>query len=407
MAISSPDHFSAGHSENKANLYSAFWRSFHERFSNEEACQEEILERIFKARFKKCLRCDGKKVERKAAARIVRCRKCNKVSSLTANTILHNIRKFMPFLAAIELADQGLPLTGSNIWKETGITQSTNWNLTHRISFVLNRAMDAQEDTSIVPSSAFINVFLKRSLETPANRRPAAEQEKMEQNSGSISQDILKSGPQSKQTPSQTQDQRSATTSQTSPTPSTQALAAEVTPRVLSEMEQKIFCCISEVPVQIGTICEETGLPPALVTIAVTMMELDGLIENVDIGWYVIGRAPSKKKTSSKISATNEDFGLIIGNCDVQTSGVVQFSEFIKENSHGIARRYLQLYLARYWLHNNKTRWQPGELIKECSKPSKVHLKEIRSFVSPLIVTVANCEHDESRADAHPGECSD
>ena len=106
---------------------------------------------------------------------------------------------------------------------------------------------------------------------------------------------------------------------------------------------------------------------------ALTMLELEQLIEEEFGGRFKAVPKPWKSNSSENLDST--------------AKAIVQdFVCFLKTSLHGISRRYLQFYLARFWCLRDRISWARGKLLKACTSSNRIRKSDILKYVSPLWV---------------------
>ncbi|MCA9815511.1 MAG: hypothetical protein KC652_10390 [Cyanobacteria bacterium HKST-UBA01] len=156
------------------------------------------------------------------------------------------------------------------------------------------------------------------------------------------------------------------------------------------EIEQSILEHLSRDPVQFDRLCEMVDRPVPDMVAALTYLVLDDLIKCHSGDRYSLKTnsiSPEPKPKSCSNSPTSESVNINqsqsgqSGHLDSQSSqptaldkaGLISsFLEFTNHIFHGISWKYLQLYVAIYWVDQDKKRWAPGRLLKACSSSEQV-----------------------------------
>jgi len=203
-----------------------------------------------------------------------------------------------------------------------------------------------QEDTTIkVSSGFFLSLFAKRSRETPANKKPVAEQDAIETSTGSHDKVELE----------------------------------ETSETLLSDpVEKTVYECLSLRPTPFDRICDRVQLSPGEISAALTFMELSGVISRLPGDQYVRSQ-PAAANAAQLPDPANKAL-------------IDQVISFTRNTFQGISRKYLQNYLSLYWCHADRKRWHAGSLLELCFRSRVVSGKEILAYVTPPVVQIAVVE---------------
>ena len=230
----------------------------------------------------------------------------------------------------------------------TGEWQSSALILFKRIAIVVEDQMPDQ--ATVVLSSAFLSVFGKRSRLTPANAHPRSEQEEFE-----------------KELDAQMEDDESVG----------KANPADG----ISEQERQVYDLLSQSPMSFDALCARTGLSAGDLAASLTMLELNELAKR-ERGDQYVRLAPRP---------TSESHSQWAGKGDSTNPTTMLISAFLKlASSHwrGISRRFLQKYLALFWCHIDRLRWQEGSLLDACLHFGKIRRDRLVNCVTPLLVKI-------------------
>jgi hypothetical protein len=353
------------------------WRKFERLFPTEETCVEELRRLLGMSR--KCSSCANNNVRYGLGARQIKCAFCLKKRWLTAGTFFHRIRKIRPWLAAIFLLENGVTFNAFQFHKMVGVAYSTAFYILKKLAMVIQNNL---QDANIlhVPSSLFLSVFTKRSQVTPARKKPAAEQEMVDDMSSRV-------GRVSGQEVAATFALDSLSTGTVgdvfSMNKSTEIANLEETPEPIIEdpVEKAIYGCLSVKPVPYDVICERVAMSAGQVSGALTLMELSGLVARLP-GDHYVRSGPTMRNSLGE--QTPE--GLL------QRKVVDQVIDFIRKRFGGISRKYLQNYISIYWSVFDRTRWGNGSLLELCLRVRSVTFEEIAAYVSPPSVQIAAVE---------------
>ena len=258
------------------------------------------------------------------------------------------MKKAPCWLAAIWLMEHGVALSSSGFHEVIDISQTSALNLIKRINTVLQSHMP--ENAPTVPSSFFSLIFAKRSLLTPANAHPRAEQDEI--------------------------DKAMAAQSQTN---TSEEETNEDEP--LSEVEATVYALLSEDPIDFDTLCQRTGMPAGPLSAALTMLGLKNAAERMPGDYYVRYVAKAHSKIPLKC-LDDDDF------TDPTRTAIHAFIELVRFHWRGISRRFLQKYLAAHWCYIDRTRWPCGSLLQACLLFGKVNQNQLVNYVTPPLVKI-------------------
>jgi hypothetical protein len=189
-----------------------------------------------------------------------------------------------------------------------------------------------------IPSSLFAEAICKRSIETPARLHPRSEELPF----------------------SEPEQERSDN-------------AEEELQFPFDENEQLVFEQFQDsTPVQFETLSEKTGLQPGALSAALLMLELNELIKPLPGARY------QRIYPEPKVQLAEQELEPIL---DAAIA-------FIREHFHGVSRKYLQIYVAIRWCMIDRTRWQPGALLKACTQARIPGRHEIKQFITDKLVSL-------------------
>lgn len=323
------DRSSDGYSKRNQAVFLA-WQEFSRCYADEIDCVEDIYRIVGGSLI--CLFCDGRDFARERGSRVMLCRACGRKSWLTAGSFFHRKKLLRPWLAAIWMMEHGVFINASQLKQLLGIAYSS----AHYILRSLACVVEEQSSTTyeLVPSALFLDTFSRRSTETPAREHPRAEekvlqeQQEAEEDSDDSQMDV--SG--------------------------------------LPEDQREIYMHLAQGPRSVDYLCSRTGLNTGPAVAALTMLELDGLIQRSSGAYY--------KRVELAASP-----GEISEGASNVVNGAIRF---VKRVFGGISRKYLQSYVASYWCFTDRKRWGPGALLEACLRRSE----KPTIFMTPLMVRI-------------------
>jgi DNA-binding MarR family transcriptional regulator len=324
-------------------------------YQTEDNYFEALCKRIPKAKTA-CKQCGSQNIERAHGDRIGICNVCNAEVWPTSDTLFHGIRSARPWVLCICLLERGVRFNANQLHKVANVAQSSAAVILKKILLVVNNQLEQESLAIAVDSARYMPIFSKRSLETPANDHPNAEQEEMENRM------LGNRDPEGINAP---------------------AAEASILSK-LSEPAQKIYKMLSTKPIHFNDLCTEMELPIPTVGAILSRLEIEGLIEKQPGDRWVRSNVIAPAPTS-RISLQSTDSEDISTGTHTDTGA---FINLVKSDFHGISRKYLQLYLAAYWCQGDKGTWSAGTLLKACSRASAISYSEIRCYISPLFVRV-------------------
>ncbi len=357
-----------------------FWLNFHDRYKKPAERVEGLYKIINDVEPITCQRCGSQEIERAYGQRRCRCKQCGKKSSFTVGTFFQRCKHITAWLAAAQLTDLGLTTNQCELARETGASDSTTWAILRKIEDLQNRFLKTHPGATELDSALFTGIFYRRSLETPANRHPVEEQTEMEK------REFVEA--LADETPGQKP-------SHSHHSPGQQTTMQDITkteaPREYSESETEVLKYISTERITFDELCRFTGLATAKIQCALTMLELDELIKIE--GNVIVSQNPTPITKAKPGQGAQNPLPIhkksTANSHKIPKKKIDSILSFIYDNFQAISRKYLQLYLAAYWCQVDRTTWSPGSFYKACRHTDAKTYKQIKSFVSPLVVQVA------------------
>ncbi len=317
-----------------------FFRGFKDNHPTKKDCTEALVRLIEPEAGFHCRTCRRNLRARKYGEKMVRCM-CGTRNFLLADSMFSNIRRpdaWWGYFCALKKRWH----TSSNKFAEVFDTSSST---SHRIFGVFATVIRNELCKGKLLSSAeFITLFIKRSYETEARKHPDSEEVSLN---------------------------RQATTAPIRAEP--QQPIQQVPEPDLNHDEKVIYDMLSHHPVLAAEIYSKSQIPTHLVSVSLTMLEIKGCARRLlgDL-WERIGQQPVEAPAVPKL-ATSALSALVFD----------AFNDFIRDIHHGISRKYLQNYLAMFWYHVAKTRWNTRALVRACRASPPITGKEIFSAVTP------------------------
>lgn len=359
MKIPPPPNLDNGLPPAKRAVLNYYLGHFDALVPGERDCFAALLRRFPDGRTPVCGACGCMELLQGDSERVRKCKNCKKEVWLTAGGFFAGIRAARPWYLAIWLKEQGVSFNAADLHRMAGIAASTAGKILKKIHRVLLSHMETEANAIEVYSAIFAPVVCKRSLVTPAKEHPTAEQDDIEnqlvENEGTSDPTSTASGA------------------------SAQAILNAAARNALSGHDLQVYELLSKKPVDFETLRAQTNIAIGPLSATLSRLELEELIERLAGDSYVRADTPSRIAFGKQ--AYDSD-GAPVDACQ----SVAESMSFVRSGFHGVSRKYLQLYLAAYWCHTDRTRWSPDELLKACCSFREVTSAELRAFVSPLFV---------------------
>jgi DprA winged helix domain len=352
------------------------WAQFVTEFPTDESCVEELYRRDG-GKLLTCHHCFQPLVHRKYGAREIECTYCHKTTRPMANTFFHGMRNPRAWLAILWFYEHGIVISGWKLHELSGIAQSSAANLLKKYATVIRNMLP--EDGEIVPSELFSSVFTKRSRETPARKHPRAEEEEL-----GVARDAGQANGSSTANGESSIDSESAATSLPSDGSCDDANPADMPPtdgpQLQSDATRAVYSALSQKPEHFDVLCAITELEAGPLSAALTMLELDELVERQVGDWY-LRKAPKQSTNPIPTSAT--------ASLSQQTEArVSEIVDFITAAWDGISRKYLQNYVGVFWFLMGQSSRQPESLFDACLRSAPIAYRQIIGYVTPAMVKI-------------------
>lgn len=326
--------------------------------------------------------------------RTVQCSECNEKMHLTSGTFFENIRLVREWLFAVWLIDHRIEVNPSRFSKVTGVAYSTAWTMFLKLAMVLTNSVSETQAGDEVPSSRWMKVVTRRSRETEARQSPASEEHNVESREGT--------GPHAPRLPASeeiwlaeteaTRDegtaQREATTRDAG-TMEDEAAAREVgvSGAHLDEVEHRVFQHLSEQPIFIELLREQTGLEFGELMSSLVMLELNGLALRLPGERFVLANRTGGRGVDGVDTGLGRAADAVRGTSpDVLSEKVQQVAAFIIDVFQGVSRKYLQQYVCVFSHLADLVRWPQGAFLAMCVAADAISKDDIRNYVSPPLI---------------------
>ncbi len=364
-------------SENGGDEVDKAFAEFNAKFPNKDDVEAFVREmfRATNGKFRiRCRYCSYRKFKFLPGGRVLRCNKCKKETWITADTLYKNVKHVRAWVAAIWFLERGVAVSRNRFSRLLEIAYSTAWEMFKRLAIVIQSQMTMK--ALMVPSGYFLRALSKRSRLTPAGDDPSGEEAEAER----VKAVWVEGASESAATREDSSVSKSATNyatrnirshDQTKAKSQAPELSAAVLDH-LSQLEKEIYEMLGNKPLKLEFVRELTGKPAREILSAISMLEIQGLIDKCDHGYIQVQTAqanPDEPELSS------EDLMTIAG-----------YIKFVHRNFHGISRKYLQLFLAEYWCLMDRKRWKIDSLLRVCQRFRAIPYEEIQAYESPRLV---------------------
>ncbi len=326
-------------------------RKFRKKYSNDAKCVDGLVDEA-NLDTKNCRECGSTDVKRKKGTPKVHCQKCKAVVNVFNDTIFERIKKPAAYLAAFWLKKHQIEVSENKFASLVGIAQSTAHEIHKKIDTVILETL--MTDPAVVDSRVFIEVVCKRSIETPARQEAKCEQDALDEK---LREENAREKAEGKNREAE----------------STSDETAEFDDSVVpAEWKKKVYSSFSDQPVHCDDLLGKTDLPISSILATLSWLESKGKVERADFGMY---------KRATKIESLDKFFQL-------DQAKLQEFFNYIREVFHGVSRKHLQKFLARYFAHIGAIFKGTDLLIQACGKHPPITREQIRAFVTEPLVKV-------------------
>ena len=156
----------------------------------------------------------------------------------------------------------------------------------------------------------------------------------------------------------------------------------------LSDTEKQVLALLEKEPKSIDQLCEKSDLSVSVLSAALTILEINGLISNImNFRFYLKEETPdrpqfkNKKNSAQTLPIEDADESYAISRC---------VGEFLKKKFYGISRKYLQLYLVLYEFIEVNAILERTQLSSIFKMSRATNLEQLRAYESPVIIFYPN-----------------
>lgn len=369
--------------ESDPSHVASLWEQFTAQVPTDLEALEEICKRLHDAGAVRCRYCGNATVWRNYGQRTAKCQRCYKTFSVTAGTFFDHMKSPRAWLAGIFLTGNGVTISSSAFHKLTGFPQSSAHELLTKIRMAIQFQMP--DNVATVHTRFFIEIFSRRSRQTPAGAHPRGEQDEIDKRTmenGTVAEcgaeagayqkdkdsvaaclslpELLDDGVEERQMPSGF---------------NSEAVEDALTLR-LSPQDEQIHDLLLEQDLQFDELMDRTGMLAREISASLSMLELAGLVRRLPGDVYTRG-APERCDGAAAKTVTAEALPRQI------VQAIADFEQLAKRIFHGISRRLVQPYLAAFWCHVRAARWSTETLFSACIGAGPIYYRDILAYVSP------------------------
>ncbi len=339
---------------------------------SEASCRDLLFQHMF-PNGAKC-RCGCTKIKRQSGSRSFECCECKTITWFTVGTIFEGLHKLLPRLLHIVLTENGVNVSVLEFARIAKIDPNTARKIFGQVTTVIEHEMrigNVTRDANgngvlMVPSKGLIDVFSRHSFDTIRGEGPKSEQLGMELEEAARlanEQALIAMGipvipstpPMPVRPPDKMIIEKALEEALVNP-------PTDCTDSILA-----IYRLLSDKPMSFDQMCIQTDMEAGHVSACITDMKLANLIESTASDWFV-----------------RVDFP-IVGATAV---AVRKFIDFVKGTFIGIARKYLQKYLA-YWWYIKRVDLHNTSLLDKCLEFGPIEDGMPTSYKTNLFVRLA------------------
>lgn len=323
---------------------------FSQNLNSDEQCVEEIIA-IAKFDSKNCKECGSRKVTRILGESVVSCQMCSTETDLFDGTFFDGMQIPFAYLSAFWIRKEQIGISVNRFADLVGIAQSTAVDIFRKLDTVILEAL--MDEANFADSQIFVEIFSKRSSETPAREEPNKEPVPERPQNGTADEEVPD-----------------------------EVFETGMNGTIPAEDQRKVYRMLSfDSPTSFDSLCDSTGFGPGKVASILTCLETIGLSKALcgDLHQKV-ARVSGHQKVGS-VSGLDKAFA-------VDKRKLQKFFEHVRHVFHGISRKHLQKFLARYWSFVCAKFHNTDFLIQACAKHRHLSRADICDYVTPAAVKV-------------------
>jgi hypothetical protein len=402
-----------------------------------EAKSVESLHKMFEEGGLNICPCGGRNFSRKYGKRNAKCLSCKRVSSITARMPFFKGVKLLDIhLCMLHLIDSGCIFNAYQFSLEMKVSYDTAWNLMRKVEFAMLIAQRNDKNCQSIDSRHMVELYMRRSIATPAFKEPAAEQQAME--------DLHTSNQnQEQQHHQQQRDQKAATEADLNRENETDERCAEEAEEAgeteeteeaekaketeeneddakcspegsadepsgaksiidvitdlssstardttsdsenglenLTELQRQVYNTSSSEPATFDALVNQLNASVNEINAALTILELEGLINKLPGNRYIRANITPPASIQPAQNTYNEKM----------IEQINTFREIIQINNQGVSRKYANLHLANInRLYKQTFDPEPFSIFEICAHLNEIGRSEVRNYISGLSVEI-------------------
>jgi hypothetical protein len=345
--------------------FDAAAQEFRKQFGGTKECREEIIRRVNLVLPLVC-KCGHTEFSRQPGAQKVKCLKCKRLTSPTAHCpSFRSMKEPTLRLAFIWMKEQCPFFSIKKFAEEFGYQYSSCWLVARKVDLVLLEFTKGLKALEGIDTMLFINCFRRRSIKTPADSAPNAEQTLADEKFYGLSQSLPVSA--SKQNLSH-------------PT--------RVNVAHLEAGQQQIYGLISSTPIGFDQLVEQSGLESAAVGGHLIRLELNNLISQLPGDRFVLaGYAPDQNprqeaaKQHKPLDEPSKPPKFPNPSHKATADTICPLLLFL---NNGFARKYLSMFVVEMWRASSLViKAQPLPIFDLCVKLGSISRDDILQFECP------------------------
>ena len=339
------------------DLIEATWARFLQKIAPGSDGMEELYVLLNGGNTSNCHHCAGSDVTKEEGARTFTCLDCGAVSWFTSGTFFEGVKKPIVWMGAIYLIEEGINISAHRLSRLAKVAYHTAWTVMKKLELVV----DSHRDSEIMPLPDYLfkKIFYKRSKESFPNQHP------------SLDRALTHS--------EQTRDKSEANGHQSEAVLDKLLTGKGTVNDSLSSQEQMILNFIEKNPKSFDAICDHMEIDDEFSISAISAilgtLELSGLVE----------RLPGDQYSCIKVKRTN----LALRVLNKAEKMLMQTAiDALKSTLSGISRKYLQLYLAKFWCFSDRKRWGAQKLFQACAAYDNIPYSTILNYSTAAVVNL-------------------
>lgn len=341
------------------------WPEFESLIPDNLAALEFVLAKLFQHKMITCP-CGNDSQESfvHRDLRVLICLNCSRKIRFMAATRFRYCKQLKAWLGAIFLKERRVLVTSYRLTRLCNIASATAHNIVTTLGLHIHQELEQNfgKAAPTAPLNAFLELLFKRSLISCSLKHPTEPP-----NEDELEEFRAANG---KKTKKKERQQNFSSGPDFSEERNDESSAND-----LAEDEKLILDLIGLTPISQDSLCERSGMAAARVSSALVMLELSGLIQALPGNLFIRNKQSKSRACAKPFDQTV----LAIAERAYST---------IEAIYGGVSRKYLQLYLAAFWCHQDGLRWAEDSLLKILLHGEPIQIPEILSYVSPLLVSL-------------------